>query len=91
MIDRPYLNRVLVAVAILALVIAGFILHSLQAKPTPPPVKPKSSAQSKPLTAGGQPVPAAYQARARKLGYYCPSWAAKPGTPVSTACLPLDH
>lgn len=42
------------------------------------------------LTAGGLAVPAALQARAKSLGYYCPSWNSAPGEASSGLCLPLD-
>ena len=42
------------------------------------------------ITAGGQPVPASSQAKAKKLGYYCPSWESKSGNVASTVCIVLD-
>jgi hypothetical protein len=45
---------------------------------------------NKTMTAGGMKVPAAYQSKAMKLGYYCPSWDAKPGEISSEICIPLD-
>ncbi|HET9721841.1 MAG TPA: hypothetical protein VFP32_02315 [Candidatus Saccharimonadales bacterium] len=50
----------------------------------------RSASTPRPLTAGGQPVPAAWQTKARSLGYYCPSWNVKPGQLPSDVCMPLD-
>jgi hypothetical protein len=49
-----------------------------------------TSSSSASLTAGGVAVPAAYQARARRVGYYCLSWDAAPGSATSNTCMPLD-
>ena len=53
-----------------------------------PSVQP--SPVSKPLTAGGIPVPVKSRNQALKAGYYCPSWDATPGQVASTICIPLD-
>lgn len=50
----------------------------------------KIEATSKTLTAGGLTVPPQFQAKARSLGYYCPSWNSGPGQASSGICMPLD-
>jgi flagellar basal body-associated protein FliL len=49
---------------------------------------PKTDSQ---LRAGTINVPQAFQVRAKSLGYYCPSWAAKPGEIVPTICYKLNN
>lgn len=43
------------------------------------------------LTASGVEVPQQFVEKAESLGYYCPSWAAKPGEVASGVCLKLDR
>ncbi|HEV2412471.1 MAG TPA: hypothetical protein VGS28_01540 [Candidatus Saccharimonadales bacterium] len=50
-----------------------------------PPVLTK-----KPLMAGGVVVPVQWQSKARSLGYYCPSWSAKPGEIEPDVCIPIN-
>jgi len=63
--------------------------------PKPSPASKTSEQQSprptQPPTAGGRPIPQQFWAKARSLGYYCPSWAAQPGQIVSHACIKLDQ
>jgi hypothetical protein len=89
---KTYLLALILIVC--ALVVLGVIVFSSKSKP-----KATSSHTSTPiskptttniLTAGGQPVPKAWQAKAKALGYYCPSWDAQPGQISSDICLPLD-
>lgn len=79
----------LLVLLFIVIVVAGVLLYSdwLDSKsPTPP-----KSTNSQPLRAGGIIVPAAFQSRALRLGYYCPSWDSSPGQITSDICLPLDR
>jgi len=80
-----------VLVVMLTLTITLYVLWRSTKPTASQPITPTSAPQSsQPVTAGGQPVPSAYQARAKAAGYYCPSWAAAPGTTASDICIPLD-
>lgn len=91
-------KRVLiVTAAVAAVILAGAIIwwsNGHQAKPD----APQTTASAKPspqatttVTAGGQSVPEQFWSKARALGYYCPSWDAKPGEIASNACIKLDQ
>ena len=70
-----------------AIIVVGLLIfrqnNSTKVQNTPP-------RESSSLTVGGEPVPAESQAEARRLGYYCPSWDAKPGQVAPDICLKLD-
>jgi len=100
-VNRSHRSWVFWSVVLTVLVAAAAILgwyiyhdrhHDGAAGPPQPPAKTTSqfAGSTKPLTAGGVAVPATWQAKARRLGYYCPSWAATPGQAASGVCLPLD-
>lgn len=76
--------------AILILAVALLVIILFRKGPGVPQNKTTGSAQKSPLTAGGAPVPTQWQAKARRLGYYCPSWSAGPGEAASNICIPLD-
>ncbi len=86
--------RLLVVFVVLAAAIAiPIYMFQEPANPVSPSNHSSSDANRKTsniLTAGGTPVPARFQSKAKSLGYYCPSWAAKPGVASSSVCFPLD-
>lgn len=92
---HKYSRQLLILLVLGLLAGAGFVWvifgrTATNKQPVINTVSPRPSDSTKPLTASGVAVPTAWQTRARSLGYYCPSWAAKPGEIVSSVCLPLD-
>lgn len=65
--------------------------HRTDKRPTQN-IGPKMSepANKTSVTAGGTAVPQKWQAKARQLGYYCPSWNALQEQASSGICYPLD-
>jgi len=80
-----------IALLIVAGVIVLWISHNHHTPASVPPATSHAAAPNQTLTAGGEPVPTSEVARAKKAGYYCPSWDAQPGQVSSGVCLPLDH
>jgi len=89
---RQYLRIFALAVVILGGLVVFGSSHkaTTQKSTTRPTTKASTSSSASTLTAGGQPVPAAYQAKAKALGYYCPSWDSTDAQAASTICLPSD-
>ena len=89
--NRKKIKFISVIILLVFLVIGALVIYRLheESHSTRSPAS-NSTTSNKPLTAGGVTVPTYLQARARKMGYYCPSWAAKPGQVSTTICLPLD-
>ncbi len=71
--------RILVVVVLIVLIFEGYNL--LQKKIT------QTTNYLKTVT--GQIVPSKWIDKAKNLGYYCPSWDAKPGQIVSDICYKL--
>jgi flagellar basal body-associated protein FliL len=86
------LKFILVIILLVVLVAGLLVIHRInQESHSSLKSVSKSRTSSQPLTAGGVVVPAYLQTRAKKVGYYCPSWAAKPGQVSTTICMPLDQ
>jgi hypothetical protein len=51
----------------------------------------KSAPSTQLYTTGGVLVPKELQAKARSLGYYCPSWDASSGQSSPDICVPLKN
>jgi hypothetical protein len=85
-------KKIMAALIVVCLIIAGGVVIVLIRSSHQPktPAVTNSSNSSKPVTAGGVPVPSDSQIKAKAKGYYCPSWDAKPGQVASTICIPLD-
>lgn len=90
------LRWILIVAGIVCLaIISAWIVYdkmqqSKQADSTTKSTSTNQKSSNTNLTAGGIAVPEVWQAKAQHLGYYCPSWAAKPGEVVSNVCLKLD-
>lgn len=78
------------AIGLVILAVACSFLYFNDNKPNSRPTKQESHSTAQNLTAGGVVVPEKYVKKAKSLGYYCPSWAAKPGEIASDTCLTLD-
>jgi hypothetical protein len=86
-------NKITIAIVLLA-VMALVILISMRknsSHPNPSNNNTKPVTTQKTLTANGQTVPYRYAEKAKSLGYYCPSWDAKPGEIAPTICYKLDN
>lgn len=84
--------RFIVIIILLTSLVAGiFLIYRIHQNDYNSPKLVLKPGVSHSITAGGVAVPTYLQARAIKAGYYCPSWAAKPGQVSTTICMPLDR
>lgn len=100
MIMRPprrvkYFLPIIIFIFFISAALIGWIVISkstmpLNIKPKTRITNPKSVNNSVVLMAGNISVPVSFQARAKKLGYYCLSWDAKPGIITPDTCIPLN-